>query len=77
MDLQSAYALTLLPTQFTDDWFRGAWYVDVDDLDQARALGPESLVPLDRAHVEPLYVERLDLMPMAHRAMGDDVPDAR
>lgn len=77
MGLQSAYALTLLPTEFTDDYFEGAWSVDVDDLCQAQALGPESLMPLDRIHVEPLYIEDLDLMRMVYKAMGDDEPATR
>lgn len=63
MTLDVAYALSLLADQglpgWVDDYFLGCECLDVDDLDQAHALAPESLVPLDRDHVEPIFLSCL------------------
>ena len=64
MTLEVAYAMALLADQglggWLDDYFLGCERIDVDDLGQARALGPESLVPLDRAHVEPIFLYHIE-----------------
>ena len=60
MTLDVAYALSLLADQglpgWVDDYFLGCERIDVDDTRSARLFAPETLVPLDRTHIEPEYL---------------------